>query len=50
MSGPSLFGTPRRIRRGATLTLAFGTLLATGAAASSLTEPAGGTPPPPPHV
>lgn len=39
MSGPLLFGTPRRIRRGATLTLVFGTMLATGAAASSLTEP-----------
>lgn len=38
MSGPLLFGTPRRIRRGATLTLVFGTLLATGAAAGSLTE------------
>jgi carboxyl-terminal processing protease len=50
MSGPSLFGTPRRIRRGATLTLAFGTLLATGAAASSLTEPAGRTPPRRPDV
>ncbi|WP_405582198.1 S41 family peptidase [Streptomyces sp. NBC_01190] len=40
MSGPSLFGTPRRIRRGATLTLVFGAMLVTGAAASSLTEPA----------
>jgi carboxyl-terminal processing protease len=39
MSGPLLFGTPRRIRRGATLTLVFGTMLATGAAAGSLTEP-----------
>jgi carboxyl-terminal processing protease len=39
MSGPLLFGTPRRIRRGAALTLVFGTMLATGAAASSLTEP-----------
>ncbi|MFG1805856.1 S41 family peptidase [Streptomyces sp. NPDC049040] len=39
MSGPLLFGTPRRIRRGATLTLVFGTLLATGAAAGSLAEP-----------
>lgn len=44
MSGPSLFGTPRRLRRGATLTLVFSTLLASGAAASGLTEPAGRTP------
>jgi len=40
MSGPPLFGTPRRIRRGAALALVFGTVLATGAAAGSLTEPA----------
>lgn len=39
MSGPPLFGTPRRLRRGATLTLVFSTLLATGAAASGLTAP-----------
>ncbi|MFC4036355.1 S41 family peptidase [Streptomyces polygonati] len=39
MSGLSLFGSPRRIRRGATLTLVFGTMLATGAAAGSLTSP-----------
>ncbi|MEW2517678.1 S41 family peptidase [Actinacidiphila alni] len=39
MSGPPLFGTPRRFRRGATLTLVFGTLLATGAAAGGLTAP-----------
>lgn len=39
MSGPSLFGTPRRFRRGATLTLVFGTMLATGAAAGILAEP-----------
>lgn len=39
MSGPSLFGTPRRLRRGATLTLVFGTLLAGGAAVGSLAEP-----------
>jgi len=39
MSGPSLFGTPRRLRRGATLTLVFGTMLATGAAAGSLAQP-----------
>ncbi|WP_435131795.1 S41 family peptidase [Actinacidiphila sp. bgisy144] len=37
MSGPSLFGTPRRWRRGATLTLMCGAMLATGAAASGLT-------------
>jgi carboxyl-terminal processing protease len=37
MSGPSLFGTPRRWRRGAGLTLVCGALLATGAAASGLT-------------
>jgi carboxyl-terminal processing protease len=40
MSGPSLFGTPRRLRRGATLALVFGAMLATGAAAGSLAEPA----------
>jgi carboxyl-terminal processing protease len=40
MSGPSLFGTPRRIRRGATLTLVFGTMLATGAVVGSLTAAA----------
>lgn len=39
MSGPSLFGTPRRFRRGATLTLVFSAMLASGAAAGSLTEP-----------
>ncbi|MFI0896658.1 S41 family peptidase [Streptomyces sp. NPDC020983] len=39
MSGPLLPGTPRRIRRGATLTLVFGTMLATGAAAGSFAEP-----------
>lgn len=39
MSGPSLFGTPRRLRRGATLTLVFGTLLVTGSAAGGLTVP-----------
>ncbi len=38
MSGPSLFGTPRRWRRGATLTLVFSTMLAGGAAAGSLAE------------
>jgi carboxyl-terminal processing protease len=39
MSGLLTFGWPRRIRRGATLTLVFGTLLVTGAAAGSLAEP-----------
>lgn len=39
MSGPLLLRTPRRIRRGAALTLVFGTMLATGAAAGSLAEP-----------
>ena len=38
MSGPSLFGTPRRWRRGATLTLVFSTMLAGGAAVGSLAE------------
>jgi carboxyl-terminal processing protease len=42
MSGPWLFGTPRRIRRGVTLTLVFGAILASGAAAGSLTEAARG--------
>ena len=36
MSGPSLFGTPRRWSRGATLTLVFSAMLASGAAAGSL--------------
>ncbi|MYS25010.1 carboxyl-terminal processing protease [Streptomyces sp. DvalAA-14] len=40
MSGPPLFGTPRRIRRGATLALVFGAVLATGAAAGSFAAPA----------
>jgi carboxyl-terminal processing protease len=40
MSGPWLFGTPRRLRRGVTLTLVFGTMLATGAAAGSFADPA----------
>jgi carboxyl-terminal processing protease len=48
MSGPSLFGTPRRFRRGATLTLVLGTLLAGGAAAGGLQPlqrvPSGGVP------
>ncbi len=38
MSGPSMFGTPRRWRRGATLTLVFSAVLASGAAAGSLTD------------
>ncbi|MEV6010351.1 S41 family peptidase [Streptomyces sp. NPDC051976] len=44
MSGPLLFGKPRSLRRGATLTLVFSTLLATGAAASGLTQPDGRAP------
>lgn len=44
MSGPLLFGRPRSLRRGATLTLVFSTLLATGAAAGGLTEPNARTP------
>lgn len=43
MSGPSMFGMPRRLRRGATLTLVFSAVLASGAAAGSLTEPAAQT-------
>jgi carboxyl-terminal processing protease len=39
MSGPSLFGMPRGLRRGATWTLVLGTMLATGAAAGSLAQP-----------
>jgi carboxyl-terminal processing protease len=39
MSGPSMFGTPRRWRRGATLTLVFSAVLASGAAAGSLAQP-----------
>jgi carboxyl-terminal processing protease len=38
MSGPSLFRTPRRLRRGATLSLVFSAMLATGAAAGSLAD------------
>jgi carboxyl-terminal processing protease len=38
MSGPSLFRTPRRLRRGATLTLVFSAVLASGAAAGSLAD------------
>ena len=40
MSGPSMFGKSRRWRRGATLTLVFSAVLASGAAAGSLTDPA----------
>ncbi len=36
MSGPTMFGTPRRDRRGLTLTLVFGAVLATGAATGSI--------------
>ncbi len=35
MSGATLFGRPQRIRRGVTLTLVFGAVLATGAATGS---------------
>ncbi|MDI5972544.1 S41 family peptidase [Streptomyces sp. SL13] len=35
MSGSTMFGTPRRNRRGLTLTLVFGAVLATGAATGS---------------
>ncbi|WP_225844406.1 S41 family peptidase [Streptomyces sp. HPF1205] len=41
MSGPSLFGTPRRIRRGATWTLVLGAVLASGATAGGITGPPG---------
>lgn len=41
MSGPDLFTRPRRIRRGAALTLVFATVLATGAAAGSFDGPNG---------
>ncbi|NUR01232.1 MAG: PDZ domain-containing protein [Streptomyces sp.] len=40
MSGPSSFGMPRRIRRGATWTLVLGAVLASGAAAGSIAGPA----------
>ncbi|WFB09197.1 S41 family peptidase [Streptomyces sp. LX-29] len=40
MSGPWLFVRPRRIRRGAALTLVFAGVLATGAATGTLTGPA----------
>ncbi|MFP3992086.1 S41 family peptidase [Streptomyces sp. E11-3] len=39
MSGSDLFSRPRRIRRGAALTLVFATVLATGAATESWSEP-----------
>ncbi len=35
MSGPTMFGRPQRIRRGATLTLVFGAVLVTGATTGS---------------
>ncbi|MFD8939401.1 S41 family peptidase [Streptomyces sp. NPDC059578] len=41
MSGPDLFSDPRRVRRGAALTLVFTSVLITGAAAGSWTGPAG---------
>jgi carboxyl-terminal processing protease len=44
--GPLTFGRPRRIRRGATLTLVFGAVLATGAAAGGWGDsPTGGRKP-----
>jgi carboxyl-terminal processing protease len=39
MSGPTLFWKPQRIRRGVTLTLVFGAVLATGAATGSFGDP-----------
>lgn len=39
MPGPLTFGRPRRCRRGAVLTLVFGTVLATGAAAGTWERP-----------
>ncbi|RFU87169.1 PDZ domain-containing protein [Streptomyces triticagri] len=45
MSGPDLFARPRGVRRGATLTLVFAVVLATGAATGSL----GRTPQEPAH-
>ncbi|WP_200303720.1 S41 family peptidase [Streptomyces adelaidensis] len=39
MSGRDLFSKPRRIRRGATLTLVFASVLATGAATGSFEDP-----------
>ncbi|MFD5556511.1 S41 family peptidase [Streptomyces sp. NPDC127068] len=41
MSGPDLFSNPRRVRRGAALTLVFTSVLITGAAAGSWTGPVG---------
>ncbi|MGY0024384.1 S41 family peptidase [Streptomyces sp. YJ-C3] len=43
MSGPELFSRPRRIGRGATLTLVFASILATGAATGSWPDEADGT-------
>ncbi|MDF3292959.1 S41 family peptidase [Streptomyces silvisoli] len=39
MSGPTMFVRPQRIRRGATLTLVFGAVLATGAATGAFSQP-----------
>ncbi|MHC0433929.1 S41 family peptidase [Streptomyces sp. O3] len=44
MSGSDLFSRPRRIRRGAALTLVFAVVLATGAATDSWGEPDPGAP------
>ncbi|WP_225822931.1 S41 family peptidase [Streptomyces naphthomycinicus] len=44
MSGRDLFCQPRRVRRGAALTLVFAGVLITGAATGSLPEPAGSAP------
>lgn len=43
MSGRDLFSQPRRIGRGAALTLVFASVLATGAATGSFDDPRGGT-------
>ncbi|MGW1670384.1 S41 family peptidase [Streptomyces sp. NPDC002324] len=43
MSGRDLFSPPRRIRRGAALTLVFASVLATGAATGCFDDPRGGT-------
>ncbi|MFJ6565829.1 S41 family peptidase [Streptomyces sp. NPDC091292] len=48
MSGPDLFAVPRRIRRGAALTLVFTSVLVTGAATGSWTDGADEKPEAPP--
>ncbi|MGW7606210.1 S41 family peptidase [Streptomyces sp. NPDC054766] len=47
MSGRDLFCEPRRIRRGAALTLVFASVLVAGAATGSFSDPARKTPAPP---